>query len=143
MRHHDNVEQHEMELREVLDLAPQLVGVFGLDRERLYANRPSLDFFGLSLKGWQAISDPLWFFHPDDRERMAKDVYSITVSGVAHEFEARMRRHDGEYRWFLFRDIPLRDEQGRIKCWYLSATILKIVNRQRTGYAVLPMSCRE
>ncbi len=122
MRHHDNVEQHEMELREVLDLAPQLVGVFGLDRERLYANRPSLDFFGLSLEGWQAISDPLWFFHPDDRERMAKDVYSITVSGVAHEFEARMRRHDGEYRWFLFRDIPLRDEQGRIKRWYLSAT---------------------
>ena len=49
MRHQDNVEQHEMELREVLDLARQLVGVFGPDRERLYAKRPALDYFGLSL----------------------------------------------------------------------------------------------
>ncbi len=143
MRHQDNVEQPEMELREVLDLALQLVGVFGPDRERLYDNRPALDYFGLSLEGWQVISDPLWFFHPDDRERMAKDVYSIAVSGVAHEFEARMRRHDGEYRWFLFRDNPLptnRDGSSAGTCLRL---ISKIVNRQRIGYAVLPTSCSE
>jgi PAS domain-containing protein len=53
---------------------------------------------------------------------MAKEVYTGFADGVPHEFEVRMRRHDGEYRWFLFRDDPLRDEQGRTKRWYLSAT---------------------
>jgi PAS domain-containing protein len=54
--------------RAVLDL----VVVFGPDRKRLSANRPTLDYFGLSLEGCQAVSDPLWFFHPDDRERLEK-----------------------------------------------------------------------
>ena len=112
----------ETEFRQVLDFAPQLVAVFGPERKRLYANRPTLDYFGLQLEEWQAISDPFWFFHPDDRERMASDVYTVRASEVAHEFEARMRRHDGEYRWFLFRDNPLRDERGRVTRWYLSAT---------------------
>jgi PAS domain S-box-containing protein len=116
------IRQQESELRQVLDLTPQPVAVFGPNRERLYAKRPALDYFGLTLEQWQAITDPLWFFYPDDRERVAKEVYADAASGVAHEFEARMRRHDGEHRWFLFRDNPLRDEQGRIKRWYLSAT---------------------
>lgn len=60
MRNQENVEQHEMELPEVLDLTPQLVAVFGPNRERLFANRPALDYFGLTLEEWQALSDPLW-----------------------------------------------------------------------------------
>ena len=114
--------QPEIELRQVLDLVPQLIAVFGPDRNRLYANQPALEYFGLTLDEWQAITDPLWFFHPDDRGRIAKDVYTGDESEAPHEFEARMRRHDGEYRWFLFRSNPLRDEEGRIKRWYLSAT---------------------
>ena len=54
MRHQENVEQHGMELREVLDLTPQLVAVFGPKRERLFANRPALGYFGLTLEEWQA-----------------------------------------------------------------------------------------
>lgn len=118
----EKIRQQEIEQRQVLEFAPQLVAVFGPDRERLYANRPSLDYLGLSLEEWQAISDPLWFFHPDDRERLTKDVYTEERSDVPHEFEARFRGKDGTHRWFLFRDNPLRDEQGRIQRWYLSAT---------------------
>ena len=51
-----------------------------------------------------------------------RDVYTGLASEGPHEFEARMRRKDGAYRWFLFRDSPLRDEQGRILRWYLTAT---------------------
>jgi PAS domain S-box-containing protein len=118
----ETIRQQEIELRQVLDFTPQLVAVFGPDRERLYANQPTLDYFGVSLEEWRNIPDPLWFFHPEDLQRMAKDVYTGSLGEVSHEFEARMRKNDGTYRWFLFRDNPSRDEQGRIMRWYLSAT---------------------
>lgn len=128
-RAEETVGRHEAELRQVLDVAPQLVAEFGPDRQRLYANQPTLDYFGVTLEEWRSISDPFRFFHPDDRERMA-DVYTGPASDVPHEFEARMRRNDGTYRWFLFRDSVLRDEQGRITRWYLAAT--DIEERKRT-----------
>ena len=130
----EKMRQQEMELRRVLDVTPQLVAVYGPDRERLYANRPTLDYFGVTLKEWQSISDPFWVFHPDDRERVAKDVYTGAASDVPHEFEGRLRRKDGTYRWFLFRDNPLRDEQGRITRWYLSAA--DIEDRKRAEEAL-------
>ena len=121
-RAEERIQQQQIELQQILDITPQLVAVFGTDRKRLYANRPSLDYFGVSLEEWQSIPDRFWFFHPDDRERVARDVYTGPTSDVPHEFEARLRRRDGVYRWFLFRDNPLRDEQGRVMRWYLTAT---------------------
>ena len=125
----EKIRQQDLELRQVLDFTPQLVAVFGANRERLYANRPALVYIGLTLEQWQGITDPLWFFHPDDRERLAKEVYGESQTEGPHEFEARFRRADGEFRWFLFRDSPLRDEQGRIIRWYLSA--MDIEDRRR------------
>jgi PAS domain S-box-containing protein len=121
-RAEEKAAQQEKELRAVLDFSPQLIAVFSSDRGRLYANRPALDYIGLTLEQWQGITDPLWFFHPDDRERVAKGGYSGSGDDAPHEFEARFLRADGEYRWFLFRDNPLRDEQGKIERWYLTAT---------------------
>ncbi len=118
----ETIRQQEIELRQVLDLVPQLIAVFGADRKRLYANQPALDYIGLTLEEWQTITDPLYFFHPNDRDRITKDVYASAGSEAPHEFEARMRRQDGEYRWFLFRNNPLQDEEGRVKRWYLSGT---------------------
>ena len=116
-----SVRQHEMELRQILDLTPQLVAVFGPERERLYANRSALDYLGITLEEWQSIGGSFWFLHPDDRERIT------TATGfdngfVPHEFEGRIRGKDGTYRWFLIRDNPMRDERGRLTRWYLSAT---------------------
>jgi len=128
-RAEEKVRQQEKELQAVLDFTPLLVAVFGPDRKRLYANKPALAYIGLTLEQWQGIADPLWFFHPDDREHVAKGAYTGSGSEAPHEFEARFLRADGEYRWFLFRDNPLRDEQGRIMRWYLSA--IDIEDRRR------------
>jgi PAS domain S-box-containing protein len=133
-RAEEKIRQQEMELRQVLDFTPHLIGVFELDRERLYASRPALDYLGLTLEEWKGKSDPFWLFHPDDRERVMKDVYTGAASEVPHEFEARLRRKDGTYRWFLFRDNPVRDEWGRIMRWYLSAT--DIEDRKRAEEAL-------
>jgi len=125
----EKIRQQELEQRQMLDFAPQLVGVFGHDRNRLYANRPTLDYLGVTLEEWQGITDRFLFFHPDDRERIARDVYAESADDVRHEFEARFRRGDGAYRWFLFRESPLRDERGCITRWYLSAMDIEDLKR--------------
>ncbi|HTF66266.1 MAG TPA: PAS domain S-box protein, partial [Edaphobacter sp.] len=72
----EKIREQEMELRQMLDLAPQQVAVFGPGGERLYANRIALDYVGLSLDEWRQTSGsffrPGWFIHPDDRERVAR-----------------------------------------------------------------------
>jgi PAS domain S-box-containing protein len=112
----------EMELQQMLDLAPQHIVVYGLNRERLYLNRVSLDYFGTSLEEWQQSPDRDNYVHPDDTGRFG-GVFGHAVSrGSADEVELRLRRRDGTYRWFLARFNPLHDEQGQIMRWYVAAT---------------------
>jgi formate hydrogenlyase transcriptional activator len=56
--------------------------------------------------------------HPEDVPAVAKKWLEVVSSGKAGEVEARLRRFDGSYRWFLCRAVPVRDEQGRIVAWY-------------------------
>ena len=55
---------------------------------------------------------------------------ALLASGEPGELEARLRRHDGEYRWFLFRSEPWRDQQGNVVRWY--GTNTDIENLKRT-----------
>src|SRR5215510_11794871 len=66
--------------------------------------------------GWQAA------FHPEDMPALMEKWKGMLVSGKAGETEARLRRHDGTYRWFLIRAEPFRDEAGKIVRWYGSST---------------------
>jgi PAS domain S-box-containing protein len=111
----------EMELRLILDLAPQLIAVYGPNRERLYANCTALDYLGISLDEWQHKSFAT-DTHPDDSERLRTSTNRAFSNGAADELELRLRKRDGSYRWFLARFIPLRDEQGRITRWYYTGT---------------------
>src|SRR6266851_831635 len=119
----DKIRQSEMELRQILDFAPQYVAVLGPDRDRtrLYTNQSMLDYFGFTLEEWRG-SDRRKYYHPDDWERLTSETRSKFSSGLPHEYEARFLRKDGKYRWFLFRWSPLRDEQGRVTRWYAAAT---------------------
>ena len=117
----DNLRQSENELRHILDFTPQQVAVLGPDRTRIYSNQAMLDYLGLNLEQWQS-GDNRGPVHPDDWEHMMSETQSKFFSGIPHEAELRLRRNDGTYRWFLFRYNPLRDEQGRIRHWYVSGT---------------------
>jgi PAS domain S-box-containing protein len=124
-----------MELRQMLDLAPQYVAVFGPAGERLYANRLALAHIGRSLKEWRQTPGgfflPGWFIHPDDRERAARAYTDCMRCGEnAYELELRVQAADGNYRWFLVRFNPVRDEHGQITRWYVAAT--DIDQRKRT-----------
>src|SRR6185312_16964602 len=61
-------------------------------------------------------------FDPEDWARLRDERTHRLSSGMPFEIEWRVRRNDGQYRWFLVRYHPLRDEQGRIIRWYASGT---------------------
>ncbi len=123
----ERIRLQELELRQLIDLTPQHVAVLGADRRRLFSetgpniNQAALDYHGVTLEEWEH-SDPRRFFHPDDWERMMSDDESKFLSGSPYESEARLLRGDGQYRWFLFRHNPMRDEEGNIIRWYVAAT---------------------
>jgi PAS domain S-box-containing protein len=110
----------ERELRLTLDSIPTLVWRAGPEGSPDFLNQPALDYTGLSLDqaetGWPRA------FHPDDKKGMLVKWGAIRASGMPGGLEARLRRFDGEYRWFSFQAVPLRDESGSIVKWYGSST---------------------
>jgi PAS domain S-box-containing protein len=118
----DKIRQQQTELRQILDLAPQIIAVYGPNREQLYANRVLLDYLGLTLEEWQQRFDRAGIAHPDEWDRVNRHFDRALTSGDAFELEMRLRKSDGSYRWFLARFNPLRDEHGQITRWYVTGT---------------------
>jgi PAS domain S-box-containing protein len=120
-RAEDKLVAQEKELRQVLDLAPQLVAVLGPNLERLYANSGALAYFGTTLDGWRQ-NDVKSEVHPDDLERVRAAAERGLATRSAYEMEKRIRRSDGTYRWFLARYKPVCDNQGQATRWYVACT---------------------
>src|SRR5713226_795929 len=111
------IKNSENRLRTIIDTIPALAWSARPDGSAEFFNRRWLDYAGLSSEeaadwGWTAA------VHSDDLNRLADYWRSILASGESGEIEARLRRFDGAYRWFLFRASPLRDESGNIVKWY-------------------------
>jgi formate hydrogenlyase transcriptional activator len=116
------VHKSEEELRQMLDFAPQLIGVLGPRLERLYANRVALAYYGVSLDEWRQTNHETEI-HPDDIDRVKAHFDRSLMTGAnGLEMEKRLRGSDGTYRWFLVRYNPLRDDQGQIVRWYIAGT---------------------
>ncbi|HXB53985.1 MAG TPA: PAS domain-containing protein [Vicinamibacteria bacterium] len=128
------LEEQEMELRQILDLAPQLVGVLGPQAERLYANRVTLSYFGVTLDQWRQ-TDRRSEVHPDDVDRIKAHIDRSLTTGAAGELELRLRAGDGTYRWFLVRSNPLCDDRGQLVRWYIAYT--DIEDRKRAEERLL------
>src|SRR6266404_8456836 len=115
------LQERQLELRQMLDFAPQLIAVFGPAHERLYANRVALAYLGMSIEDWRQRSKQSEV-HPDDSERVKAYAEHSMSTGAAYELEARLRDADGSYRWFLSRYNPVSDDNGRIMRWYVALT---------------------
>jgi PAS domain S-box-containing protein len=128
----DEIKKSEDRLRLVIDTIPTLVWRARADGVPDFLNQPALHYTGLSEDeietGWPRA------FHPDDKKGMLVKWSAIRESRMPGELEARLRRFDGEYRWFLFRADPLRDEAGNIVKWYGSST--DIEDRRRAEEAL-------
>jgi PAS domain S-box-containing protein len=118
----ERVRQDEQELRRIVDAIPQTIVVLGPDGRTLYANRAVLDYTGLTLDEVTKTDFRTRVFHPDDVARLHEERQQALARGIPFENEQRARRYDGQYRWFLCRYNPLRDDQGRILRWYATGT---------------------
>src|SRR5882672_11198846 len=106
----------ENELSRVVDALQGLVWTAFPDGEIDFLNHRWCEYTGLSVdegsgQGW------LTAVHPDDLPGLVERWRSVLASGEPREMEARLRRFDGEYRWFLFRTYPLRDASGQVVKW--------------------------
>jgi PAS domain S-box-containing protein len=118
----------EHSLKLIIDTIPALAWSALPDGTADFFNQHYLDFIGFSAEqadgwGWTAA------VHPEDVNGLAVTWQHILASEAPGEAEARLRRHDGEYRWFLFRANPLRDESGAIVKWYGVNTDIEDRNR--------------
>src|SRR5947209_6060656 len=84
-----------------------------------FVNQRWLDYTGLSFE--EEIEEPTRAVHPEDLQRVMEKWLAHMPAGESFEDEMRLRQADGEYRWFLVRTVPLRDERGNIVKWYGSS----------------------
>ncbi len=114
--------QRAEDLAEILDVMPQMVAVFGPSWDCLYANRPALRFFGISIEEWRHRTARFSRVHPDDRARVARELENRSGDAIPRGFEVRLRGGDRVFRWFLVHCNPVCDEQRHITRWYVTAT---------------------
>jgi PAS domain S-box-containing protein len=129
----DAMQESEDQLRMMIDSIPTLAWACRPDGTTEFLNQRWLDYTGLSMAqalgwGWTA---PI---HPDDLGQLMDTWSRLLACGEPGEEEARLRRVDGEYRWCLFRAVPVRDELGHIVQW--SGTTTDIEDRKRAEAAL-------
>jgi PAS domain S-box-containing protein len=117
------------QLRAIIETIPALVWSARPDGSAEFFNRRWLDYAGLAHEemrdwGWAKV------VHPEDLNRLVEYYRSMFASGAPGEIEARLRRFDGEYRWFLFRASPSCDQSGKAVRWY--GTSVDIEDRKNT-----------
>ena len=128
----ERIRQTEQELRFVIDTIPALVWSARPDGSIDFGNRRLLEYTGLALedvRDWVRTAE----WHPADAI-LTEDGHAALAAGQPFNREARLRRADGEYRWFLLHAVPLRDETGRIVRWY--GTTTDIEDRKRAEEAL-------
>jgi two-component system, NarL family, sensor histidine kinase UhpB len=112
--------QSQDSLRLIIDTIPTMAWTVRPDGAVDFVNQRWLDYTGLSME--QEIEEPTGVVHPEDLPRVMKKWLGDMAAGNPSEDEMRLRQAGGEYRWFLIRTVPLRDETGTIVKWFGTST---------------------
>ena len=127
----DQIQKSEAKLRQVIDTIPTMAWCNLPDGPNEFLNKQWHEYTGLSPEeshgwGWQAA------FHPEDLRALMEKWQEQLGSGESGEIEARVRRYDGVYRWFLIRMAPFRDESGKLTRWYGTSTDIENLKQTET-----------
>ena len=125
--------QREKELREIVETIPAMTVTITADGRDAFIGKRFSEYSGLSEEdargsGWKVT------VHPDDLDLYLRNWRPSLISGDPIEFETRVRRADGEYRWFLARAVAQKDEHGNILKWY---EVLTDIEDRKRAEAVL------
>src|SRR5258705_714051 len=102
----NEIAKSEAEIETIIDVIPQLIIAIGVDGQFLDANQAVLEYTGLTKEEVRSESFRE-VFHPEDSERLRDERDAALSRGVPFEYERRVRRRDGQYRWFMVQHNPL------------------------------------
>src|SRR5258705_11007718 len=114
---YNEAKRSEVRLRKILDTIPTLAWCNLPDGSNDFVNQRWSDYTGLSQEEVKRVGCKV-AIHPEDLPKWLDEWRTLVASGEGGEIEARLRRNDGAYRWFLIRVEPLQDESGEIVRWY-------------------------
>jgi PAS domain S-box-containing protein len=117
----NDVERFDLPInvKKILDILPGFVWSASPEGAIQYFNKRGLEYTGFSLdevNGWSWMDSGL--LHPNEIQSIKERWSDILASGKGGEIQARMRRNDGEYLWFLFRVAPLHNDSGKLIAWW-------------------------
>jgi formate hydrogenlyase transcriptional activator len=115
----------------VIDTVPSLLWTSFPDGSKEFLNKRWYEYTGLTQEqgqgwGWKVV------VHPDDLDRLIREWLALLNDPKAGELETRIRRYDGEYRWFLIRVLPEFDVEGKVVRWFGSDTDIEDRKRAET-----------
>jgi formate hydrogenlyase transcriptional activator len=142
-----NVESHELgdafeklgqeaaRLQTVIDTVPSFLWTSFPDGSKEYLNKRWYEYTGLTLEqgkgwGWKVV------VHPDNLDKLVREWLALLDAPKPGELETRIRRYDGEYRWFLIRVVPQFDAEGNVIRWFGSNTDIEDRKRAETKLLV-------
>jgi len=123
--------QEAARLQTVIDTVPSFLWTSFPDGSKEFLNRRWYEYTGLTLEqgkgwGWKVV------VHPDDLDRLIREWLALLNDHKPGELETRIRRYDGEYRWFLIRVLPEFDAEGNVVRWLGSDTDIEDRKRAET-----------
>lgn len=122
------LEESIKDFRSLAESMPQIVWATRPDGWTTYFNQHWVNYTGMTLEesyghGWNKP------FHPDDQRRAWDAWQNATHNNGVYSIEARLRRFDGEYRWWLVRGVPLTNDQGEIVKWFGTCTDIEDIKQ--------------
>jgi PAS domain S-box-containing protein len=129
----EKIRSNEKELQTLVEAIPAYVGTNQPDGSVDFISQSWLDYTGFSREqgmgwGWGSA------IHPEDFDRVVANWRAAVAAGAPVEHELRCRRADGSYHWFLYRGLPLRDDEGNVIKWY--GTLTNIDALKETEHAL-------
>ena len=127
----EKLRQEAARLQTVIDTVPSFLWTSLPDGSKEYLNKRWYEYTGLPMEqakgwGWKVV------VHPDDLDRLVREWLSLVEARKPGELETRIRRYDGEYRWFLIRVVPKLDAEGNLVRWFGSNTDIEDRKRAET-----------
>ena len=118
---HQKIKKSEKEFRELIDFMPHKISLTDADGKSVFYNRCWLEYTGLTLE--EFIQKP-WteIVHPEEQEKVEDHVRNCLNKGEDIDLEIRILNKNNDYKWHLYRAIPVKDENGVISSWISSST---------------------
>ena len=138
----EGLRSSEADFRTLAEAVPQIVWVTRPDGGTTYLNQRWMDYTGLTLEDGLGLG---WLtpFHPEDRQRASDAWHRATTTLGIYSIEARLRRADGVYRWWLIRGVPLKNAAGNLIKWFGTCTDIHELKVAELDFSHTNQSLRE